>query len=519
MQPLQMKFRERRFPFFRSRPLFLLLLSLIAAFFGCGGAAAASAAKTGTPSTSSSSPSSSAAATSSTSRGTNVVVRRIDDAHPSIGRPPRYGRRRQKRLRRSRIPWLFAAPDGYAYGASDIFDRDFDNEYEHNSLPRLIALVRGGGFFRNRNRNNEGGGQSAAGPSAVEDYVAAKDEHDRRNGSASHLEDDVAGNQDAGQGRDSDGAAPSQAATEDGGDANSSSSGAPPSPEETPDAAAVGVKSHPTTKSNAVGDPDGDGSDDDDDDDESEERTDISEEEEWEEQVLLDPTTQVQLEVEFVEDPVAEEDGGRGVRNDEDAAASAVGGGGGGVGVRALGQRFATNSRRKKNKDRDSQGNKEEWRSKANPKIWQTNLLEAWRPHVYMPPKDAAIAYLADRARSLDGASKSRLDRRTLYAGLLLEWLHAASSGSSSSSSGTDSFRKYLDAPTSQALQSALSMATQPQWRKSFPRHNGVRLYDGDRDQNVNGGQQQQQQQPNAYRGCTLAMQETIAMAMVREKT
>ena len=93
----------------------------------------------------------------------------------------------------------------------------------------------------------------------------------------------------------------------------------------------------------------------------------------------------------------------------------------------------------------------------------------------------------------MDGDGKSRLDRRTLYAGLLLEW-----------SSASNTYRRFLQKETSQALQAALSLATQPAWRKSFPRPSGIRLYNEDDDDD------------KAVRtGCTLAMQETIAVALV----
>ena len=116
-------------------------------------------------------------------------------------------------------------------------------------------------------------------------------------------------------------------------------------------------------------------------------------------------------------------------------------------------------------------------------------MMEAWLPHVYLPPGQKAVDYLLENARMIDGASKSRLDRRTLYACLLLEWLHANAT-----------YRKFLEKTTSQALQAALSLATQPQWRKcSSQRLCGIRLYDSD-----------------AERGLTLSMQETIVMSLVR---
>lgn len=234
--------------------------------------------------------------------------------------------------------------------------------------------------------------------------------------------------------------------------------------------AVVGVKSHSHKKSNAVGDPDGD------DDDSESETSDFSEE--WEELAELDGFKdleqqldhQVQIEVEVVEE-----------ENEFDQH-TATKAGGGGVGVR-LGR--MTNRRRNK---------KDSWRSTAaTPSQEQTRLLEAWMPHIYFPPTDAALSYLSENARLLDAYSKNRLDRRTLYAGLLLEW-------GSTSSKLTSRTRKYISASASQMLQAALSMATQPQWRQSSPRTSGIRLYQDEDDGKT----------------CTLGMQETIAMALVR---
>ena len=210
----------------------------------------------------------------------------------------------------------------------------------------------------------------------------------------------------------------------------------------------VGVKSH--KKSNAVGDPDGSDSDDDDDDSEF----DYSD---WEhfEQELLDP--QVQLEVELVEE--------------ESTPLPSIRPGGG-VGLR-FGQRLQNHRRQNNNKPRSRQA------------VQEVQLLDAWEGFVFAPnlaPLDTA------QTRMLDGASKVRLDRRTLYAGLSSEFKKGSRE------------RRFLRASTSQALQAALSLATQPSWRQAIPRPSAIRLYD------------------DPDRACTLAMQETIAMALVRLK-
>jgi hypothetical protein len=239
------------------------------------------------------------------------------------------------------------------------------------------------------------------------------------------------------------------------------------------EAAAVGVKSH-SKKSNAVGDPDGEGSSDDSDDGEGSE---------WEEledlDLVLDPTTQMQVDFELVEDEHDDDEIVLDEHDDDEDEDDRSPRSGGGVGVR-LGSRL---SRRR---------NRKEWNQSTSPKLHVNHekLLLAWQPYVYIPPPPAALAYLTDHARALDGASKTRLDRRTLYACLLLEWLHVSTT-----------YRRFLDKSTSQTLQSALSLASQPQWRKAFPRPNGIRFYDKD----------------TVDRGCTLAMQETVALALVRD--
>ena len=118
---------------------------------------------------------------------------------------------------------------------------------------------------------------------------------------------------------------------------------------------------------------------------------------------------------------------------------------------------------------------------------------------MFFPPSPSGLAFLSSNARLLDASSKNRLDRRTLYAGLLLEWGATDSKFSSST-------RKFLPPGSSQALQAALSLATQPLWRKSAPRTNGIRLY---QDSGETGG--------SPAKGSTLGMQETIAMALVSE--
>ena len=212
-------------------------------------------------------------------------------------------------------------------------------------------------------------------------------------------------------------------------------------------AEAVGLKSHHHKKSNAVGDPDDDDSDDD-----QEEPTD---EGDWED--LDFPTDeQFQVEVEVVEE------------HNEASPTNNLRASSGGMGIK-LG--------------RPQPRKRKQVRTGAT---MTQALLDAWSPHVFLPPTPSALVHLHQHAKAMDMAGKNRLDRRTLYAGLLLEWKQQSNT------------RKFLHKSTSQSLQAALSMATQPQWRQAFPQSNGIMLYTiGD-----------------AESGATLAMQETIAMAL-----
>ena len=266
-------------------------------------------------------------------------------------------------------------------------------------------------------------------------------------------------------------------------------------PEE--EAPVVSVKSHhhsnngnSNKKSNAMGDPDGEGSSDDEDEDDEGlsdwdmldggdfvvdegEPSDVGVMEHMHVAVEYVSEEQQQQQKD-VEDCEETEEGGRSRTR-------------GGVGIR-LGQRF---------KNHRLHGNNKVSAQTAT-ETMERHLLAAWQPYVFMPPSPEGDAYLREHARSIDGDGKTRLDRRTLYAGLLLEWNTIGGGHHSTRSSKT--YRKFLGKDTSQALQAALSLATQPSWRKSFPRPSGIRLYNNEED---------------AVQGCTLAMQESIAMALV----
>lgn len=331
------------------------------------------------------------------------------------------------------VTWLCLSTGAFKVGISKRQDRLF--------------AWRGGAFSNDETDNSNN--------ATVEEYVAAMKEKDVQDRLVDHDSEEYP--------------SPSDEAPLDSAPAAAEDSGA----DQMDSSAAVGVKSHSSTKSNAVGDPDGDDSDSDSDtiSDFSEEWEELEEFDDFAELEMEQLEPQVQFEVEVVEE----------VHSDKNLAKAA---GGGGVGVR-LGR---MNNRRRSNR-------KDSWRSTSGntkPSQEQTRLIEAWMPHIYFPPSPAALSYLSDQARLLDASSKNRLDRRTLYAGLLLEWGSASTKLSSKT-------RRYLSAAASQVLQAALSMATQPQWRQSAPRTSGIRLYQDD----------------NNAKASTLGMQETIAMALV----
>ncbi|CAB9515951.1 Proteasome-activating nucleotidase [Seminavis robusta] len=249
----------------------------------------------------------------------------------------------------------------------------------------------------------------------------------------------------------------------------------------------VKTLSKDSKKENAVGDPDGDSDDDDDDDSGAEDSS-----EEWDEWELmeeadmpLDPSSQLHMEVEVVDNDfeLEEEEAIMDTIENEKQPPRNMAEPTGGGGVARLGKKIG------RRKSRNNKG----WRDTDNKQTPETSasledadILDAWMPRVYLPPSAEALEHLLKKARLIDASSKSRLDRRTLYSCLLLEWMNKNASN-----------RKFLDAETSRSLQSALSLATQPQWRKSFPRPNAIRLH----EQEVG-------------KSCTLGMQETMTMAL-----
>ena len=304
-----------------------------------------------------------------------------------------------------------------------------------------------------------GGGREHKNATLIEEYVAAVEERDARDRQENSLDEPKEDDEWDDNNESGDGEMPGQ---NDAGKLSNNN-------DAEGETVSVGVKAH--KKSGSVGDADSDDDDDDDDDTDTD-----SDWEEFEDDIdhMMGSSTQLEVEVEFVEDEDHSHDSSASL-SDQNMSKTINSGG---VGV-ILNQR---NNRRNGNAASVSTA------TFAHSPVKEQQMTEAWLPHLYFPPSRKAMDYLFQNARMIDGASKSRLDRRTLYACLLLEWLNANAT-----------YRKFFEKSTSQALQAALSLATQPQWRKcSSQRLCGIRLYDSD-----------------AERGCTLAMQETIIMALV----
>ncbi|KAL7557887.1 hypothetical protein ACA910_010934 [Epithemia clementina (nom. ined.)] len=324
--------------------------------------------------------------------------------------------------------------------------------------------------------------------------------------------------------------------SDDGDEATSSTASASAGDSGADASAAVGLRSPSShRKSNAVGDPDDDdGSDDDDDDDE----LDSEDLEEWQElfgkemfgsgvgsgdeEAAATRTHTVALELEFVAEEEEDEDNGnndevsnagqddddeddeeefaleaaygeaRPLRSTRSSGARSVGGG---VGVRqrsAMTGAIANGGGGSSNKlagvvtaDRNNEtttilqqdGTGQQERAKQQ-EAAALLAQRAWLPHILLPsPPVSHDEYLLEHATAMDAASRARLDRRTLYAGLLLEWSPGLTASASSKknqtkatpttlATTTKSSRTFLNPQTSHALRSSLALATQPQWRQ-----------------------------------------------------
>mmetsp|Transcript_20621 Transcript_20621/g.44553 ORF Transcript_20621/g.44553 Transcript_20621/m.44553 type:complete len:1773 (+) Transcript_20621:195-5513(+) len=102
-------------------------------------------------------------------------------------------------------------------------------------------------------------------------------------------------------------------------------------------------------------------------------------------------------------------------------------------------------------------------------------LVSAFRSMVFLPPPAPRLPSPEGSVslKNIDVSSRRRLDRRTLYHGLLAELggshhhhHHHGDSKRNDNSINSMIRRKYLDSDTSRALKGALSLACQPMWRE-----------------------------------------------------
>lgn len=101
-------------------------------------------------------------------------------------------------------------------------------------------------------------------------------------------------------------------------------------------------------------------------------------------------------------------------------------------------------------------------------------LAQELLSYVFLPPNTAQLEFFRDSAKEIDMDSRRRLDRRTLYRGLLLEFLPQQKQSTTTKNNESDASeksslivnRKYIDDSTSSSLIAAMSLATQPRWRK-----------------------------------------------------
>ncbi len=146
-------------------------------------------------------------------------------------------------------------------------------------------------------------------------------------------------------------------------------------------------------------------------------------------------------------------------------------------------------------------------------------LIEAFRPLLYLPPPNLNsssdfVSSLSSKSISIDIASRRRLDRRVLYESLLLEL-----------SNSPIAKRRYLSQDVVRSIKGAISLACQPKWRKHMDGNwfcRGVRLYETLEEVEAGNTSHQSQYMEEEddedtkieqTADCTLAMQETVAMA------
>jgi len=168
--------------------------------------------------------------------------------------------------------------------------------------------------------------------------------------------------------------------------------------------------------------------------------------------------------------------------------------------------RSNTNTNDNNNNNHSTDQNQNQSSPELNP--FDQALVDAFLPLIYPPPSSPSnvhsfFEHLSSNAVGIDVASRRRLDRRTLYQSLLLEWnpgysksKHGSGNGKSndggidngsekgngngnSSTNGNGSSnnkkstskRNFINSELSHQLKSVISLASQPLWRKHISRY------------------------------------------------
>ena len=136
-------------------------------------------------------------------------------------------------------------------------------------------------------------------------------------------------------------------------------------------------------------------------------------------------------------------------------------------------------------------------------------LVDAFGPLIYSPPPSNVVSQLS--TKKIDIESRRRLDRRVLYQSLLTELANAPIGK-----------RRYLDQDVVRSIKGAISLACQPKWRRHMDDDwycRGIRLYDTPEEKedsyqrNPYVEEEEEEAVDEEPVECTLAMQETVAMA------
>lgn len=158
---------------------------------------------------------------------------------------------------------------------------------------------------------------------------------------------------------------------------------------------------------------------------------------------------------------------------------------------------------------------------------FEAALIKAILPHLYLPPPPSAVESMRSNAREIDVAGRRRLDRRTLYESLMIELTHShahSHANDDDKSHGKKGKKKkaappappkrrFLDPVTTRSLRSALSLASQPKWRKHVTLGASS---DVDSDDDEQGSVSAAQFYPNLLR--LYPTDEEIALAQNRAK-